>query len=1089
MAHSGLSELQSRSPFRKEKRVAHRGGYTPVLLRCRYLLLVLCYILFLLALLEYLFRMVPQIAARQITPPDRLSSSLLPGGVKRRKSFAPRRSKVHRRDETDSPSEPNFPVTTGCNTRTSGAPFSNQSVPDNNCPAKDGRPLVNILHLDPRGFAQLDTEHYIVHFRWNMVWVHDETGRNKIPVPPGMDISQRCTAYNADIVITDNVEDCQVLIQIIDYSEEEGVFYLWDSGPPMESCPIQQEDVAAGYGMGATDFIVRPPSTTEDQYRCWNEEATDMKILTLPKRLLSWPEKSLGDGPSPNGAVKSPSPSGTVITTRISTVSTGTTTKTGPDGRTSLSTFTTTIPTLLPVTTPLPIPTTPAAITFDGTVVTLTDSLGKPTGTVTELFTGGPGTGHTRQTDTDRSDQPAQPNQSGQPRPTASASDLAFSYRTRSTTIIYTNSDSVPTSTGVFTLTNLVVPGSAVSATFETVFDSANHVPITTRTRYILPLAQTPTPTRSLSNLMPSRAPRPLNTSSIFPDSTIRVDQLTWQAYLAGSFAPVVLTTILSLLVQALSNTVRATVPFMLLSKDAQGRRNAIRAEDSLLLSLNASNILRIDQAVRLTWIHKEPLLLFCSALQVLGIILVSLSSEAVGMTLGGGSCRNNNFNGCYMTLAIVRGPARACEGILVVTAVIVLGVIISTRIKFLTELLGIYKTAPDPAGKTASPTTHRSSKDWSLLPTHGTYGSPTSIFSTMAFLAGGNSRAVRRLLATQSAHHEHYGGICERRFIKGTEVKSWFDGCHFMMNQRGEIGLATANNKEEEPSRTKTNTWTTALKKGVTLGSLKRSYTSFTTEYRKQSLLELGLRLMLLAVLASLLSIISYYGSTQLWLEDPLEKFMTSGTLGTSFLFTGAGGVIDLFWDSFFSDVELLEPYRSLSHNTASEPSPAQVQRSARNLFRPARSSSTFSGLFRALANRNLFLSAVAIAGIFSKFLSILFANIPFRLTLTWTTFVVCTWTSVAVLGLMVVVLLSSFVFAKPYYMPVDPGTIAGRMYYVCDSWATRDLAGLADLDHEARKETIENFSKAFYKFGPMVGPSGTERIGVDYVAVGKDV
>src|SRR3569833_1832502 len=83
-----------------------------------------------------------------------------------------------------------------------------------------------------------------------------------------------------------------------------------------------------------------------------------------------------------------------------------------------------------------------------------------------------------------------------------------------------------------------------------------------------------------------------------------------------------------------------------------------------------------------------------------------------------------------------------------------------------------------------------------------------------------------------------------------------------------------------------------------------------------------------------------------------------------------------------------MLEPYRRL----AAGPQPAEMS------ILIQRASTTFTGLWQAIRLLDLFGSAVAFTDMLSKITPILLANIPFRLTLTWTTHSVCTWLSVAI-------------------------------------------------------------------------------------------
>ncbi len=137
-----------------------------------------------------------------------------------------------------------------------------------------------------------------------------------------------------------------------------------------------------------------------------------------------------------------------------------------------------------------------------------------------------------------------------------------------------------------------------------------------------------------------------------------------------------------------------------------------------------------------------------------------------------------------------------------------------------------------------------------------------------------------------------------------------------------------------------------------------------------------------------------------------------------------------------------------------------------------------------------HVYLVAVAFTAGLAEFMPILLNNVPFRVTQTWVAHQVCTWLAVAVLGLMVLVVVASF-FVRWPHMPVDPSTIAGAMYYVCDSPGLvsppggshhRFGAGLSTLDGRERDRRVANMGGC-YRFGPMRGVSGLARIGLDAV------
>ncbi|KAI2616253.1 hypothetical protein GGR54DRAFT_649523 [Hypoxylon sp. NC1633] len=225
--------------------------------------------------------------------------------------------------------------------------------------------------------------------------------------------------------------------------------------------------------------------------------------------------------------------------------------------------------------------------------------------------------------------------------------------------------------------------------------------------------------------------------------------------------------------------------------------------------------------------------------------------------------------------------------------------------------------------------------------------------------------------------------------------------------------------------------------------------------------------RSVLLFVLCSLLSLILYYNNTGG--DTPFERFMDSESFGVRFLFTGVGVIISFFWASFFSSIAVLSPYQLLSS------SPQHARRSI--LLAPP--TNAFSGLWSSMRRRHFFLGVVALISILSEFLTIFLSNIPFRVTQTFLAHQVCTWAAVGILCVMVLVVVGSFFVMWPH-MPVDPSTIAGAMYYVCDSWMLSRLEGLSTSRRRDR-DWLVNEMGLRYEFGEIRGASGIVRIGVD--------
>lgn len=80
-----------------------------------------------------------------------------------------------------------------------------------------------------------------------------------------------------------------------------------------------------------------------------------------------------------------------------------------------------------------------------------------------------------------------------------------------------------------------------------------------------------------------------------------------------------------------------------------------------------------------------------------------------------------------------------------------------------------------------------------------------------------------------------------------------------------------------------------------------------------------------------------------------------------------------------------------------------------------------------------------------------------------------------------MILVLLVSFFVRRPY-MPVNPNTISGCMYYLCDSVLLNDLAGLADMNDRERVCHLKQINGKC-RFGLMDGVNAKKkRVGIDY-------
>ena len=170
-------------------------------------------------------------------------------------------------------------------------------------------------------------------------------------------------------------------------------------------------------------------------------------------------------------------------------------------------------------------------------------------------------------------------------------------------------------------------------------------------------------------------------------------------------------------------------------------------------------------------------------------------------------------------------------------------------------------------------------------------------------------------------------------------------------------------------------------------------------------------------------------------------------------------------------TEVSIREPYRQLSRGP-------QLASNSILISPPA---TAFTGLMPAAFRRDIFVMLVAFAAVLSKLTPILLANIPFSPWLTYPTHRACTWTAVGFLGFMILILVYGLVFVKHPYMPVHPGTLAGSMYYVCDSPLLRDIQS-GQLAVVRTRSGRAGGDGQKYQFGKMVGLSGDTRIGIDF-------
>lgn len=158
---------------------------------------------------------------------------------------------------------------------------------------------------------------------------------------------------------------------------------------------------------------------------------------------------------------------------------------------------------------------------------------------------------------------------------------------------------------------------------------------------------------RSKTTFPGDGVPRP--TSETTADG-IYLGPISVGGYLVGSFAPVFLATVLGLVIKAVQGEIAGLRSFHgLAAAAAKGGGSRLRGTGPSVLTAVATGLV------------------------VLSTILVALASEALGLTLSG-DCRPTDFDGCAMSLAVVRAPARAAEALLAVCFAGVVAVAVGLR-------------------------------------------------------------------------------------------------------------------------------------------------------------------------------------------------------------------------------------------------------------------------------------------------------------------------------------------------------------------------------------------------------------------------
>ena len=347
--------------------------------------------------------------------------------------------------------------------------------------------------------------------------------------------------------------------------------------------------------------------------------------------------------------------------------------------------------------------------------------------------------------------------------------------------------------------------------------------------------------------------------STMFPNGTSSIDTtrillsvpIKPTNYFIASFLPVLMGVLLSTFIQIVDKNLKALLPFHALT-----RSKGAAAVDSLcLIPGGFAGRLR---SIRRLFCFGEPVSFFCDILVLLAALLVSISSETIGIVLSG-SCNIDSFQGCSMYFIVFDGPFRATEVLIIAMAIVI-------------ALIGIFL--------------HQLRS--------GVAFSPWSIASTASLLSEETRQLIQSLRQDGKQNMITTGHIAEQ--LEG--IKFAFEP-YFGTRGNIDYGIVPQNN---DPSGTPrlgqcaNDRLSTIHPKGVQ----KKSNCRF---FPKQPIADHGARAVFLAILCGLFILILYYDAVYLNPKtNSFERFIDSQKFGLRSLFIGFGVVVSFFWDDIFS-------------------------------------------------------------------------------------------------------------------------------------------------------------------------------------------
>lgn len=509
-------------------------------------------------------------------------------------------------------------------------------------------------------------------------------------------------------------------------------------------------------------------------------------------------------------------------------------------------------------------------------------------------------------------------------------------------------------------------------------------------------------------------------TNSNGTQNTDNVDVIVYgtglKGYMLGAFLPTILATTLAYPFKLIQINARLMQPFHELATAHEGAS----VQASIFLRFyDWAGALSLPRSAKL----RQPIITISDLLVFGAALLAPIAAETISIHVPAGCDA-----GCYGSLGVEEVPGRVLEALMAVMIALLVALLM---------FLNVFR--------------------WQTGVTHN----PWSIAGMASLgLSPGIRDAIRKIPCDSKGPIKDTMIIRALADSKYTLDEYWVSCNLGSASDRGHgIVVRTCNDVAQKPIRAKI----------FDHGGLRvPQYEHKKHKTQPFALLTWWGRCILLFIFSSVLIIATYYENTSL--DSGFERFMDSHGFGVRFFFTALGVVIGGCMETFFRSIAIILPYQQLSKHAL--PADRSI------LLSPP--TNAYYGLYSAFRQRSICFGAVAFATILAElFLPVTLSHVPFSHLDIYEAHVVCIWFSISILALMILIIIYSF-FVRWPHMPVDPRTIAGAMFYVCDSWMLGTMEGMARLG-KTERDSITRAQRLRYEFTSSEGVSGKERMNVD--------